>query len=85
LWDTAASETCNILTELGRSQSARSNSMWIGHGQANQWPASDFHANLKQTLAEDKAWARRNRMTMAEFRAAYLLTLLGVISPAGTG
>jgi hypothetical protein len=58
--------------------------MWIGHGQANQWPASGFHANLKQTLAEDRAWARRNRMTMAEFRSAYLLTLLGVISPAGT-
>lgn len=58
--------------------------MWIGHGQANQWPASDFHANLKQTLAEDIEWAERNDLTMAEFRSAYLMTLLGVISPAGT-
>lgn len=57
--------------------------MWIGTGQANQWPASSFHENLKQTLAEDAQWAKQRKMTMAQFRAAYLMTLLGVISPAG--
>lgn len=58
--------------------------MWIGPGPINQWSSDDFHKCLDGSLAEDIEWAEAHEMTMAEFRSAYLLTLLGVISPAGT-
>jgi hypothetical protein len=58
--------------------------MWIGPGQINQWPADDFHTGLDQSLAEDLEWAEQHEMTIDEFKAAYLLTLLGVVPVAGT-
>ncbi len=57
--------------------------MWIGRGQVNQWPADDFHQGLDLSLAEDIDWAEQHEMTMDELRSAYLLTLLGVVPPAG--
>lgn len=57
--------------------------MWIGHGPENQWPADDFTRTLDLSLAEDIDWAEQHDMTMDEFKSAYLLTLLGVVPPAG--
>jgi hypothetical protein len=57
--------------------------MWIGHGQANQWPADLFTRNVDIALAEDMEWAEERQMTLDEFRASYLLVLLGVAAPAG--
>jgi hypothetical protein len=59
--------------------------MWIGHGQANQWPADAFTHNVDVALAEDLEWAEAQEMTLDEFRASYLLVLLGVCPPAGNG
>ena len=59
--------------------------MWIGSGQVNQWPADDFHEGLDLSLAEDLEWAEQQDMTLDEFKASYLLVLLGVVPPAGHG
>ena len=51
--------------------------MWIGHGVQNQWPAALFNEGLDRSLAEDLEWAEQRDMTLDEFRASYLLVLLG--------
>lgn len=59
--------------------------MWIGQGHQNQWPAELFTEGLDRSLAEDFEWAEQADLTMDEFRAAYLMTLLACVPQAGCG